>query len=109
MDFYSSGEPLFLDSKTAAAKDTAISEVYLECTDFPAVHTNEACLFGVCFFTSLLFKLAFHFGWSLLCTYVEKSKVRFLQKVSLGHELIARCNYVLFLIPPSLSFPFSRV
>lgn len=29
MDFYSSGEPLFLDSKTAAAKDTAISEVYL--------------------------------------------------------------------------------
>ncbi|KAJ6767672.1 IRON-SULFUR CLUSTER SCAFFOLD PROTEIN NFU-RELATED [Salix koriyanagi] len=26
MDFYSSGEPLFLDSKTAAAKDTAISE-----------------------------------------------------------------------------------
>jgi hypothetical protein len=29
MDFYSSGEPLFLDSQTAAAKDTAISEVYL--------------------------------------------------------------------------------
>ncbi|KAB5539076.1 hypothetical protein DKX38_016609 [Salix brachista] len=26
MDFYSSGEPLFLDSQTAAAKDTAISE-----------------------------------------------------------------------------------
>jgi len=27
MDFYSSGEPLFLDSKTAAAMDTAIGEV----------------------------------------------------------------------------------
>jgi len=27
MDFYSSGEPLFLDSQAAAAKDTAISEV----------------------------------------------------------------------------------
>lgn len=27
MDFYSSGQPLFLDSKTAAAKDTAIGEV----------------------------------------------------------------------------------
>ncbi|KAJ4720611.1 nifU-like protein 4, mitochondrial [Melia azedarach] len=26
MDFYSSGQPLFLDSETAAAKDTAISE-----------------------------------------------------------------------------------
>ncbi|KAG6765099.1 hypothetical protein POTOM_029113 [Populus tomentosa] len=44
MDFYSSGEPLFQDSKTAATKDTAISE------------------------------LAFHIGWSLVCTYVEKSK-----------------------------------
>lgn len=29
MDFYSSGQPLFLDSETAAAKDTAIHEVYL--------------------------------------------------------------------------------
>lgn len=28
MDFYSSGQPLFLDSETAAAKDTAIHEVY---------------------------------------------------------------------------------
>lgn len=27
MDFYSSGQPLFLDSGTAAAKDTAINEV----------------------------------------------------------------------------------
>jgi hypothetical protein len=27
MDFYSSGQPLFLDSQAAAAKDTAISEV----------------------------------------------------------------------------------
>lgn len=27
MDFYSSGQPLFLDSETAAAKDTAINEV----------------------------------------------------------------------------------
>lgn len=27
MDFYSSGEPLFLDSKAAAAKDTAIKDV----------------------------------------------------------------------------------
>lgn len=27
MDFYSSGQPLFLDSKTAAAMDTAIQEV----------------------------------------------------------------------------------
>jgi hypothetical protein len=27
MDFYSSGERLFLDSKTAAAMDTAIGEV----------------------------------------------------------------------------------
>ena len=27
MDFYSSGQPLFLDSKTAAAMDTAIHEV----------------------------------------------------------------------------------
>lgn len=27
MDFYSSGQPLFLDSKTAAAMDTAIKEV----------------------------------------------------------------------------------
>lgn len=27
MDFYSSGQPLFLDSETAAAKDTAIHEV----------------------------------------------------------------------------------
>lgn len=29
MDFYSSGQPLFLDSKTAAAMDTAIHEVLL--------------------------------------------------------------------------------
>lgn len=29
MDFYSSGQPLFLDSQTAAAKDTAIQEVCL--------------------------------------------------------------------------------
>ena len=29
MDFYSSGQPLFLDSKTAAAMDTAIKEVCL--------------------------------------------------------------------------------
>lgn len=29
MDFYSSGQPLFLDSKTAAAMDTAINEVCL--------------------------------------------------------------------------------
>ena len=29
MDFYSSGQPLFLDSQTAAAMDTAINEVYL--------------------------------------------------------------------------------
>ena len=28
MDFYSSGQPLFLDSETAAAKDTAIHEVW---------------------------------------------------------------------------------
>lgn len=27
MDFYSSGQPLFLDSQAAAAKDTAINEV----------------------------------------------------------------------------------
>lgn len=27
MDFYSSGQPLFLDSQVAAAKDTAINEV----------------------------------------------------------------------------------
>jgi hypothetical protein len=27
MDFYSSGQPLFLDANTAAAKDTAIHEV----------------------------------------------------------------------------------
>ena len=27
MDFYSSGQPLFLDSQTAAAMDTAIHEV----------------------------------------------------------------------------------
>lgn len=27
MDFYSSGQPLFLDSKAAAAMDTAIQEV----------------------------------------------------------------------------------
>ena len=27
MDFYSSGQPLFLDTETAAAKDTAIHEV----------------------------------------------------------------------------------
>ena len=27
MDFYSSGEPLFLDAEAAAAKDTAIHEV----------------------------------------------------------------------------------
>lgn len=30
MDFYSSGQPLFLDSETAAAKDTAIHEVYFQ-------------------------------------------------------------------------------
>lgn len=29
MDFYSSGQPLFLDSEAAAAKDTAIHEVCL--------------------------------------------------------------------------------
>lgn len=29
MDFYSSGQPLFLDSKAAAAMDTAIHEVLL--------------------------------------------------------------------------------
>lgn len=28
MDFYSSGQPLFLDSEAAAAKDTAIHEVW---------------------------------------------------------------------------------
>lgn len=28
MDFYSSGNPLFLDSSTAASMDTAIHEVY---------------------------------------------------------------------------------
>lgn len=27
MDFYSSGEPLFLDSQAAASKDTAIHDV----------------------------------------------------------------------------------
>lgn len=27
MDFYSSGQPLFLDAQAAAAKDTAINEV----------------------------------------------------------------------------------
>lgn len=30
MDFYSSGQQLFLDSKAAAAMDTAISEVWLK-------------------------------------------------------------------------------
>ena len=29
MDFYSSGQPLFLDSQATAAKDTAINEVKL--------------------------------------------------------------------------------
>lgn len=29
MDFYSSGQPLFLDSQAAAAKDTAINDVKL--------------------------------------------------------------------------------
>lgn len=27
MDFYSSGQPLFLDSQAAAAKDTAVNDV----------------------------------------------------------------------------------
>lgn len=30
MDFYSSGQPLFLDSNTAAAMDTAIHEVFMD-------------------------------------------------------------------------------
>jgi hypothetical protein len=49
MDFYSSGEPLFLDSQTAAAKDTAISEVYLySLLIFQLSTKNEACFLGLC-------------------------------------------------------------
>lgn len=41
MDFYSSGQPLFLDSQAAAAKDTAINEVNPSCTVFVGVYFSR--------------------------------------------------------------------
>lgn len=40
MDYYSSGQPLFLDSETAAAKDTAIHEVWLCLSSYDFMDLN---------------------------------------------------------------------
>ena len=56
MDFYSSGQPLFLDEKTASAMDTAIQEVchqisLCELYEFWGLHVNGAIrsMFYLCF------------------------------------------------------------
>lgn len=69
MDFYSSGQPLFLDSKSAAAMDTAIHEVCLFILQKNKINfqTAEAYLFII---SILVLYFVFHL---LLWDYIWKS------------------------------------